>query len=152
MTRESRILVTLLVMSGIGLTGLMLMANQYKKSLARSGAQSSAGRTTSERAIRLVEGYLAGRRAAKAVVEHHPEPLDQLSANTVAAFRTERGNAFTARGLSYEDYAFVRAAWRTFRAGGIVDDQVLVAVFQARREELEAASLGPAEGLDDAVK
>ena len=152
MTRESRLVVTLLVISGIGVAGLVLIANQYRKSLASVGARSSGGQDAAVRAIRLVDGYLAARRAAKTVVDRYPGTAEQPTDDAAAAFRTERWNAFTARGLTYDDYASVRAAWRTFHAGGVVDDQALVAVFRARRAELEAASLGPAEPLDDAIR
>ena len=50
------------------------------------------------------------------------------------------------------DYSAVRAAWRTFRSGGAVNDPALVAAFQARRAQLENADLGPVEALDDAIK
>ena len=43
MTRESRLIVTLVVMAGIGVACLMLVANQYRKSLpiGRSGSSTA---------------------------------------------------------------------------------------------------------------
>ena len=152
MTRESRLIVTLLVVSGIGVAGLMVVANQYRKALTNAAPGSVGGGDDSVRAVRLVDGYLAARTAAKAVVEHYPGKIEQPTADVTSTYRIERFNAFTAHGMTYEDYASVRTAWRTFRAGGLVDDPALVAAFQARQEALENAGLGPVEALDDAIK
>ena len=170
MSRESRLLVILAVMTAIGVSGLMLVANQYRKTLANTVSGTAAGEDASVHAVRLVDGYLAAREAAQAVVERYPGKIEQLTAvvtgdfsevqgqrmssnaDTTSAYRIERFNAFTAQGMTYEDYALVRAAWRTFRAGGVVSDLALVAAFQARRAELEDAGLGPVEALDDAIK
>ena len=152
MSRESRLVLILVVMSAIGVTGLMVVASQYRKSLPKLEGRSVGTPDASARAVRLVDGYLAARRAAKAVVESHPASVMTGNADTTGVYRIERFNAFTAHGMSYEDYASVRAAWRTYRAGGVVDDPALVAAFRARRGELDAAGLGPVEPLDDAIK
>ena len=170
MSREFRLLVILAVMAAIGVSGLMLVANQYRKTLANTVPGTAAGEDASVHAVRLVDGYLAAREAAQAVVERYPGKIKQLTAvvtgdftevqgqrmsanaDTSSAYRIERFNAFTAHGMTYEDYAAVRAAWRTFRAGELVSDPALVAAFQARRAALEDAGLGPVEALDDAIK
>jgi len=170
MTRESRLLLTIVVMSGLGVAGLMLVAHQYRRALTNTVHEKAGGEDSSIRAIRLVDGYLAARAAAKAVVEKYPGKIKQLTAvvtgdfndeagqrmssnaDATSAYRIERFNAFTARRMTYEDYASVRAAWRTYRSGGRVDDPALVAVFRARRAMLESADLGPVEALDDAIK
>ena len=170
MSRESRLVVILAVIAAIGVSGLMLVANQYRKALPNTVPGRAGGEDGSVQAVRLVGGYLAAREAVKAVVERYPGKIRQLTAvvtgdfsevagqrmsanaDTTSAYRIERFNAFTAQGMTYEDYALVRAAWRTFRAGGVVSDLALVAAFQARRAELEDAGLGPVEALDDAIK
>ena len=170
MTRESRLLLTVVVMSGLGVAGLMLVANQYRRALTNTVHETAGGDDASLRAIRLVDGYLAARAAAKAVVEKYPVKIKQLTAvvtgdfsevagqrmssnaDASSTYRIDRWNAFTAHGMTYEDYAAVRAAWRTFRSGGVVNDPALVAAFQARRAQLEDAGLGPVEALDDAIK
>jgi hypothetical protein len=53
--------------------------------------------------------------------------------------------------MTLEDYAVVRAAWRTYLAGGPVGDPALLSAFEARRGDLDDASLGPVETLDDAI-
>ena len=170
MTRESRLLLTVVVMSGLGVAGLMLVANQYRKALVNTVHGKAGGEDASLRAVRFVDGYLAARAAAKAVVEKYPGKIKQLTAvvtgdfsevagqrmssnaDTSSTYRIDRWNAFTAHGMTYEDYAAVRAAWRAYRVGGVVDDPALVAAFQARRVQLEEADLGPVEALDDAIK
>jgi len=170
MTRESRLLVIVAVMAAIGVSGLMLVANQYRKTLANTVPGTAAGEEATVRAVRFVDGYLAAREAAQAVVEKYPEKIKKLTAvvtgdfsevagqrmssnaETSSTYRIDRWNAFTAHGMTYEDYAAVRAAWRAYRVGGVVDDPALVAVFQARRVQLEEADLGPVEALDDAIK
>jgi hypothetical protein len=170
MTRESRLLLTVVVMSGLGVAGLMLVANQYRRALTTTVRGKAGGEEASIRAIRLVDGYLAARTAAKAVIERYPVKIKQLTAvvtgdfsevagqrmssnaDTSSAYRIDRWNAFTAHGMTYEDYAAVRAAWRLYRSGGTVDDPALAAVFKARRGQLESADLGQVEALDDAIK
>jgi hypothetical protein len=154
MTRESRIVVTLLVMAGAGVSGLMLVANQYKKAIAHAAPRSPRSDDATIRAVRLVDGYLAARDAVKHVIETHPVAAEQWSANPDAsnAYRAERFNAFAQRGLTYDDYVLVRGAWRTYRSGGRVEDEALVGAFQARPQALQDADLGPFESLDDAIK
>jgi type II secretory pathway pseudopilin PulG len=149
MSRESRLVVVLAVISILGVTGLTVMASQYRKSLAKLDGRRGGTTDASARAVRLVDGYLAARRAAKGVVERYPV---SGNADTSGVYRLERSNAFAAHGMTYEDYASVREAWRTYRSGGLLNDPALVAVFRARRGELEAAGLGPVEPLDDAIK
>jgi hypothetical protein len=151
MTRESRILLTLVVMSGIGVAGLTLVANQYRKAIASTPRGTAGGVDPTVRAIRLVDGYLAARAASQAVVRSYPETIG-TDAAVAATYRLERSNALAAHGMTYEDYAEVRAAWRAFSSGGFVDDPALAAVLRARRAQLEAAGLGPVEALDDAIK
>ena len=170
MSRESRLLATLVVIAVVGVSGLMLVANQYRKALERTGHGRADGEEASVRAVRLVGGYLAARQAAQAVVARYPEKIKQLTAvvtgdftevagqrmssdaEATSAYRIERFNAFSALGMTYDDYASVRSAWRSFRAGGLVNDPALVAALRARRTELEDAGLGPVEALDDAIK
>ena len=129
MSRESRLVVILAVIAAIGVSGLMLVANQYRKALPNTVAGRADGENPSVHAVRLVNGYLAARKAAKAVVDRAPGKIKQLTAvvtgdfsevqgqrmsanaDTTSAYRIERFNAFTAQGMTYEDYALVRAAW-----------------------------------------
>jgi hypothetical protein len=151
MTRESRILLTLVVMSGIGVGGLMLVANQYRKAIASTAGGTAGGEDPTARAVRHVDGYLAARAASQAVVRSHPGTIG-TDAGVAGTYRLERSNALAAHGMTYENYAEVRAAWRAFSGGGFVDDLALIEVLRARRAQLEAAGLGPVEALDDAIK
>ena len=153
MSRESRLLVILLVIGGVGVSGLMVVANQYRKALV---ANAESGRTGSEdasaRASRLVDGFLAARQAAKAVVTRYPAEIKELTSEATLAYRAERAAAFNAHRMSYGDYAAVRAAWRAYRAGGPVNDPALLAAFRAKGSALDDAALGPIEVIDDAIK
>jgi hypothetical protein len=152
MSRESRLLVILVVIAAVGVSGLMVVANQYRKAFAGNGVPGSAdAENASDHAVRLVDGFLAAREAAKAVVARYPDKIKQLTADAVNAYRIERFNAFSAHRMTYDDYVSVRAAWRAFRAGKPVNDPALLAAFQARRAALEDAALGPIEALDDAI-
>jgi len=152
MTRESRLLLTVVLMSGLGVGGLMMVASQYRKTLTTTAHGRAGGEDASIRAVRFVDGYLAARVAARAVLDSDPERALPLTADATSAYRIDRWNAFTAHGMTYDDYVAVRAAWRTYRSGGNVVDPALVAVFRARRLELEGADLGPGEAWDDAIK
>jgi hypothetical protein len=143
-TRESRLIVVLLVIAAIGVSGLLFVGEQYRKALARGTGTEDA----SARAVRMVDGFLAARAAAKSVVARNPGNEGDVA----AAYRIERFNALAARRMSSTDYAAVRAAWRRYRAGEPVTDVALQAAFTARRDELGAADLGASEDLDDAIK
>jgi len=147
MSRESRLIVILVVIAAVGVTGLTVVANQYRKALAKAEIEDA-----SSRAARLVDGYLAAREAVKAVVARYPGAAGGLPADAADAYRSARFDAFSAHGMTYEDYAVVRKAWRTYRVGGPVNDAALVAALEARRVALDAASLGPVEAVDDAIK
>jgi hypothetical protein len=170
-TRQTRLVAVLFVISGVGVAGLMMVANQYRKALAGTVAsQGATGEAPPVRAARLVDGFLAARRAVQLVIVREPAEVRRLTAavtGDVAApdvpvtgaaadlsslYRTERLNAFVARGLSYDDYTLVRRTWRSWRLGAPVADRALTDAFAARREELASASLGPAEALDDAIR
>jgi hypothetical protein len=153
MSRESRLLVILLVIGGVGVSGLMVVANQYRKALATHAGPGSAGfEDAPAHAARLVDGFLAARQAAKAVVAHYPLEIKQLTTEAILAYRTERSKAFTAHRMTYEEYAAVRAAWRAYRDGKAVSDPALRAALQGRKSALDEASLGPIEVVDDAIK
>lgn len=153
MSRESRLLVILVVIAAGGVSGLMVVANQYRKAFAGNALPGSAdAEDASVHAVRLVDGFLAAREAAKAVASRYPGKIEPLTADAVNSYRTERFKALSAHGMTYDDYVSVRAAWRAFRAGKPVNDPALLAAFQARRAALDDAALGPNEALDDAIK
>jgi len=171
MSRESRLVVFLVVIAAFGVSGLLVVANQYRKAFVANGVPGSAEAADATiHAIRLVDGFLAAREAVKAVVARYPGKIKQLTAvvtgdfsevqgqrmsgnaDATSSYRIERFNAFAAHKMTYEDYAAVRAAWRAFRAGKPVSDPALEAAFQARRAALEDAALGSVEALDDAIK
>ena len=83
MTRESRLLLTVAVMAGLGVAGLMVVANQYRKALTTTARRPSGGDDATVRAVRLVDGYLAARVAVKDV-------------EATEAYRLARWNAFNA--------------------------------------------------------
>ena len=153
MSRESRLLVILLAIAAVGVSGLMVVANQYRKAFAANAVSGSApAEDPSVRALRLVDGFLAAREAVKAVVAADPVQMKELSAGATSAYRAGRANAIAAHGMTEEDYAAVRLAWRKFLAGKPCNDPALLSVFEARRSALEGASLGPLEAVDDAIK
>jgi hypothetical protein len=139
MSRESRLIAILIVIAAVGVTGLMVIANQYRKALEHSEVVSD-----SERAARLVDGYLAAREAVKVVLARSPDTFREKTTDAEDIYRAERSSALAAYGMTEGDYAAVRTAWRRFRVGGRLDDPALAAVFQARRAALEA--------VDDAIK
>jgi hypothetical protein len=152
MSRESRLVVILLVIGGIGVSGLMVVANQYRKALVGSAPPGNHGfEDASAHASRLVDGFLAARRAAKAVATKDPAGIKELTSEAALAYRAGRSAALDAHRMSYADYAAVRAAWRAYRAGEPVSDAALLAAFRARRSALEEAALGPIEPIDDAI-
>jgi len=141
-TRQSRLLVVLVVISGVGVAGLTVMANQYRKALAIHPAMGNAGAAgVSPNAARLVDGFLAARGAVKGALREGPERIGAA-----------RSGALGAYGMSTDDYVAVRRAWRAFRASQPVNDPALGAAFEAKRHELAEADLGAAEAVDDAVK
>jgi hypothetical protein len=153
MSRESRLLVILLVIGGVGVSGLMVVANQYRKALATNAGPGSAGFEGAQaHAARLLGGFLAARQAAKTVVARYPQEIKQLTTEAILAYRTERSKGFTAHRMTYEEYAAVRASWRAYRDGRAVNDPALLAVFRGRRSALDEASLGPIEVIDDAIR
>jgi hypothetical protein len=170
-TRQSRLVVTLLVIAGVGVGGLLVVANQYRKALANApGGSHGSGEATAVRDARRVEGFLAARAAVKSVMSRYPVKIKQLTAvvtgdftgvagqrmtsdvDAASTYRIERFNALAAHNLTYDDYVTIRSDWRAWRSGGPVVDRGLAAAFEARRAELEAAALGPVEALDDAIK
>jgi hypothetical protein len=153
MSRESRLVAILLVIGGIGASGLMVVANQYRKALVANTAPGRAGfEDASARASRLVDGFLAARQAARAVVTKYPAEIKELTSEATLAYRAERAAAFNAHRMSYSDYAAVRAAWRAYRTGEPVNDPALLAALRAKASALDDAALGPIEVIDDAIK
>ena len=178
MTRQTRILIAVAAIAAAGVGGLVVVANQYKKRLGEPGAFAGAAspatpagsEDASARAARFVDGFIAGRRAAQAVIERYPVKIKQLTAvvtkdfsevkgqrmgsniDAAGAYRVERYNAVTAHGMTSEDYATVRAAWRAWKDGKPVDDPALAAALEAKRSELATVSLGGAEPFDDVIK
>jgi len=167
--RQTRIVVTLAAVAAAGVGGLLVLSSQYRKRLDASpvaGAQGEAG----ARAPRLVDGFIAGRLAVKKVIERYPKKMKQLNAiatgdfsevqgqrmgsnvDAAGAYRVERYNALTAHGMTFEDYATVRTAWRSWKDGKQVEDADLVAAFEAKRKELDGAALGEFEAFDDLIK
>lgn len=187
MSRETRLIVTLVALSAVGVGALAFMADQYKKRLTPRGgpvpapATATAGtlrpdvpgaspdEDAAARATRLVSGFLAARQAAQGVCARQPEKVAKVAAavtgnfegvegrrmglgiDVIATYRIERFNGFAAFGMSYDDYAAARSAWRTWSAGGPVEAP-LAAAFEAERNEAAKAGLGPYEALDDAIK
>jgi len=152
-SRESRLLVILLVIGAVGVSGLMVVANQYRKALVANARPAGAGaEDASVHATRLVDGFLAARKAARAVVARYPREIEALPADAASAYHLGRSNALAAHRMTHDDYASVRTAWRAFQAGNPVSDPALLAVFQARRGALTEASLGSLEAVDDAIK
>jgi len=153
MSRESRLVVILLVIAGVGVSGLMVVANQYRKALVTPASPGIGGvEDASAHAARLVDGFLAARRAVKAVATKYPAGIKELTSEATLAYRAGRLAAFSAHRMSYEDYAVVRAAWREYRAGAPVGDAALLAAFRAKGSALDDAALGSIEALDDAIK
>lgn len=138
MTRESRLILVLLILAAVGISGLMLVANQYRKALAGAGPpQAFAAEDAKSVAARHVEGFLAARAAARADVSNYRDAMSQ---------------AFAAYRMTHDDYVAVRTAWRRYRAGMPIDDAALTAAFQARKPALETEASSANEALDDGFK
>ena len=171
MSRETRLVVTLAAMAVLGVTALAIVANQYRKRVPPPASTESAGaESDAARAARMVEGFLAARQAVREVTAKSPGTMRQLTAavtgdfsgvagqqmrpsrEIVVEYRIARFDGFTAKGITYEDYVAVRAAWRAWSQGGTVPDASLAAALEARREDLDGAGLGEFEPYDDAVK
>jgi hypothetical protein len=153
MSRESRLVLSLLAIAIVGVAGLTSIAHQYRKTLVSRPVRPGAAAAVSDSA-RWVDGFLAARSAVKSVASKVRGGVDGMRSDpeAMSSYRIERFNAFTARGMSYDDYAAVRAAWRAFRDGRFTGDPGLAAAFQARRGELDEAWLGPLEEVDDSVR
>jgi len=168
MTRETRLIV---ILAGVGLAGvvsLAFMANQYKKRLPASFA--TAAHPSASRAARQVDGFLAARAAARGVAAKQGTKLAAVAAavtgdvkdvegqrigpglDVIADYRIERYNAFHAHGMSYDDYAATRAAWRAWKGSEPGTDPELAAELDRRRDEARGADLGDLEAFDDAIK
>ena len=146
MTRQTRLIVILAVMAGVGVGSLALVANQYKKTLTARPAEPSAD------AARLVEGFLAARQAIRAVDARYAGNV-RSNADAEETFRRERSHAFSAKGMTLRDYVAVRKAWRAVKAGSDVVDPYLAAALKARPSAVAEGSLPPAlERLDDELK
>jgi len=163
--------VVLFVISAVGVAGLMVVANQYRKALSGSVAPGSLQDEDGPgRAARWVDGFLAAREATQAVVASDPAGIKQLTAivsgdfrqasrpsqsthaDVSSTYRNQRASALTAHGMTYDDYVSVRRAWRAWTSGAPLNDPALAAVFEERRDELAAAGLGTAEAIDDAIR
>lgn len=127
-------------MAGVGVASLAFVASQYRKALVAHPVDANA------EAGRRLDGFLAARQAVRAVdarysggVRDNPEAM--------RALRNERYAAFTAHGMTLQDYAAVREAWRAARSGAPVADPYLANAFRTKPAALTDAALSP--GLDD---
>src|SRR6185436_16969110 len=131
MSRESRLVAVLLVISGIGVSGLMVVANQYRKTLAAQPAATPGARTraidATMNAVRLVDGFLAARERARSFLSSHPDAAAAPGehADLVKAFRNDRKATLALHGMTFGDYAAVRAAWNDYRGGRAMSDAAL---------------------------
>ena len=145
MTRQSRLIVILGVMAGVGVGSLAFVANQYRKALAARPPDASLdGR-------RLVEGFLAAREAVRGVGARYADVRGNVDA--IQALRNERYAAFRAHGMSMKDYVAVRSAWRVVRSGSPASDPYLAEAFRATPAALSDATLPPdLDDLDEELK
>jgi hypothetical protein len=146
MTRETRLVAILCVIGAAGVGGLAIVADQYRKALARDSATvGSEVEDRNARAGRLVGGFLAARERASVTI-------DRADAGAMGEYRSVRKSALAAYGMTEEDYAAVRNAWRAWSKGERLADPALAAAFAARRVALERTALGPSESMDDGIK
>jgi hypothetical protein len=139
-SRQSRLIVVLLVMAALGVAGLSIVANQYRRALSRSRDAGGAAGTPS--AARRVDAFLVVRQAMREAASLHPkEARDRC--------RSARARALAAQGVTPADYAQVRDAWRALAAGRAVDDPALARELRSRPMVLAEGALGPLESLDD---
>ena len=147
MTRQNRLIAVLLVIAAVGVCGLMVVANQYRKALGGHDAALGFGATNDPaRGARLVEGFLAVRTAVKEAMA--PVPEDRRS----SAYGAELDRACAAHGLTRDDYIAVRRAWRSWRAFQPVNDPDLARAFEAHGEAAVAAGMGSFEAIDAAIR
>ena len=146
MTRQTRLIVILGVVAGVGVGCLAFIADQYRKALA------TPQRDAAHDARRLVDGFVAARQAVRSVharyagdVRGRPEAL--------RALRGERYAAFKAHGMTLGDYIAVRSAWRAVHTGSAEADPRLAEAFRARPAMVEDAALAPdLDALDEELK
>ena len=134
MTRQSRLILVLVVIAAAGVLSLAFVANQYRKALTSRPAELPADAT------RRVDGFLAARQALRA------------GAPTEDTYRGELSSALAKHGMTIEDYVAVRSAWRAMRNGSPIHDRSLAAAFEARPNALADGALGGLESLDDAIR
>jgi hypothetical protein len=191
MTREKRLIVSVVAIGLVGIAALGVLARQLGSrvpsksvhdlppaespapmpdlpaaAVATAAAPKPAAPLTP---ARLVDGFLAGRKAVAALVARSPLKFKKIDAelsgdyasmkgvrtgievDAMATYKVERYEALAAVGLSEADYASVRASWRTWKSGGTVEP-ALHDEFEKRRDALAAAELGPYERLDEELK
>ena len=146
MTRQTRLLVILGVMAGVGVGSLAFVADQYRKALVTPPRDATAD------ARRLVDGFVAARQAVRSVDAQFGGDV-RGHAEAITAFRNGRYTAFKAHGMTLKDYVDVRNAWRAVRSGSGDVDPRLAEAFRARPATVTDAALSPdLENLDEEIK
>ncbi len=111
-----------------------------------------------------VDGFIAGRKALKKLIETDPRLADatlaevdgtnpRLLANLATkrfllGIRAERDTAFQNLGLTVERYREIREAYRKWEKGQPGPAPDLASVFDRRRKEMDEVALGKYELLD----
>lgn len=136
MSRQSRLIVVLAVMAVVGVSSLAFVANQYRKTISAHPVDASAD------AARKVGGFLAARNAVRAVDARYPGGVRD-NPEAVRTLRNERYAACAAHGMTLQDYAAVRDAWRAMRSNAPVADSYLANALRAQPAALTDAALRP---------
>ena len=131
-----------------------------------TGAQAQVGgpetAVAQDPAARLVDGFIEVRRVVKAVMDEHPHAFRSFhgelrgthqgkvkSYNDVLfALRSGKEKAFVSAGITKQEYARVRQAWRARSSASEPADPELARALDAREADLAAVSLGDYEELD----
>jgi hypothetical protein len=157
MSRESRLVAVLLVISGIGVSGLMVVANQYRKTLAAQPAATPGARTraidATMNAVRLGR-WVPRRTGAGPVVSIEPSGRGRGARR---ARRSREGVSERAEG----DFGASRHDLRRLRrrpyglerlsGGRAMSDAALAGAFAARRAALDAVEPDADAAWDDTV-
>jgi len=158
MTRETRLVVILVVFGAAGVTALAFVAHQYERALASRKEAPAAARpdrsdATPAAAMPLVEAFVAVREAVSAAAARagvRPEDRN-FGEEALAACRIARLSAGAAHGIDDDTYVRLSDAWRAWSRGEPVEAPLRDA-FEARRPATSRENLGRYDALDAAIK
>lgn len=156
MTRPVRTIVVLAAIAIAGFVGLALLADRYRKSLPTPSLHDLAPTS----ALHEVDGFIAVRKAMKAVMDGRPGGMARMRAELggdleaaknappradltlLLEIASARRNAQETAGIDDGTYDRVLKAYLARKAGKPPADAAVAAALDARKDALQAADLG----------